>query len=200
MERKNADQKKLIGSLYDDLESRERFTELLEKDIKDNNRRYAIKKKQLETKNQSLEEDLAEKIKIIDDLENNSNFKCSKGCDRYSKSVDEIFEAGVKHKNKLVELKEIAEGQKEKISCLRKHRDEIKEEMNKLEDVHEVKMKHNAEKICQLTDQVAELLKENKDQKDEINLKTKEIEELVIKDDNKDSINSLEDVMYNASQ
>ena len=191
----------MIESLNDDLESKEKFIEMLEKDIKDNARRNALNKKTLEAKNQSLEEELAEKMKIIDALENNSNFKCSKGCDKYSKSVDEIFEAGVKHKSKLVDLKEIAEQQKEKITCLRKHRDEIKEELNKLEDVHEDKMKHNSEKIGQLTDQVTELMKENKDQKDEINLKNKEIEELMIKNENKDSINSLADEMcYARSQ
>ena len=49
---------------------------------------------------------------MIEDLKSSANFKCSNGCDKYSKTIDEIFEAGAKHKEKLVALKEIADNQK----------------------------------------------------------------------------------------
>ena len=49
MERKIADQKKLIEHLYDDLESREKFIEKLQEDLKDNYKRNNHSKKQLES-------------------------------------------------------------------------------------------------------------------------------------------------------
>ena len=45
LERKIADQKKLIQSLYDDLESREKFIEMLQVDMKDTSRKNAQSKK-----------------------------------------------------------------------------------------------------------------------------------------------------------
>ena len=41
MERKIADQKKCIQSLYDDLESREKFIEMLEENLRDMKRKSA---------------------------------------------------------------------------------------------------------------------------------------------------------------
>ena len=47
-EKKVADQKKLIESLYDDLESREKFIVMLEGDMKDTSRKNAQSKKKLD--------------------------------------------------------------------------------------------------------------------------------------------------------
>ena len=129
MERKIADQKKCIQSLYDDLESREKFIEMLEENLRDMKRKSAKEKKQLEAEKIAMEEKLKENLQLIEDLKNDTRGTCAKGCDKYSKSVDEIYEAGVKHKSKLVDLKEIADEQKVKISCLRKHRDEMRDEL-----------------------------------------------------------------------
>ena len=112
MERKIADQKKVIESLYDDLESREKFIEMLQGNIKDDSRKNSQAKKKLEVEKEVLNDRLEEKTKMIEDLKSSANFKCSNGCDKYSKTIGEIFEAGAKHKEKLVALKEIADNQK----------------------------------------------------------------------------------------
>ena len=72
--------------------------------------------------------------------------------------MDEIYEAGVKHKSKLVELKQIADEQKVKIGCLRMHRDEIKDELIKLEDVHNIKMNQNDEIVCQMNEEIIKIV------------------------------------------
>ena len=120
MERKIADQNKVIESLYDDLESREKFIEMLQDDLKDTNRRNSQAKKKWEAEREVLHDRLKETTMMIEDLKTNANFKCLKGCEKYSKTIDEIFEAGAKHKEKLIALKEIADNQKSKIFCLRK--------------------------------------------------------------------------------
>ena len=124
MERKIADQKKLIEHLYDDLESREKFIEKLQEDLKDNYKRNNHSKKQLESEKNILEEKVKETLKIVNVLKGNTSPKCVKGCDKYKQSIDDVYEAGVKHRSKVVELKKIDDEQKVKLSCLRKHRDE----------------------------------------------------------------------------
>ena len=80
--------------------------------MKDNSRQNDHDKKHLEAEKHSFEREIDEKLKVIENLRNDQSLECSKGCEKYSKSVDEIYEAGVKHKSKLVELKEIADEQK----------------------------------------------------------------------------------------
>ena len=129
MERKIADQNKVIESLYDDLESREKFIEMLQDDLKDTNRRNSQAKKKWQAEREVLDDRIKEKTMMIEDFKTNDNFKCLKGCEKYSKTIDEIFEAGAKHKEKLIALKKIADNQKSKIFCLRKHRDEIADKL-----------------------------------------------------------------------
>ena len=45
--------------------------------------------------------------------------ECQNNCHRYSKTIDEIYEAGNKHREKLIALKDITENQKIKICSLR---------------------------------------------------------------------------------
>ena len=97
MERKIIEQKKQIEALYDDLESREKFIEMLEGDLKNATRQAAQYKKDLEEEKRNKTED----EKQNDDLKPDTISKCPNGCDKYSKTVDEIYNAGVKHKNKL---------------------------------------------------------------------------------------------------
>ena len=66
----------------------------------------------------------------------------------------------------MVDLKEVAYEQKIKIGCLRKHRDAIRDELVKLEEVHDAKMKHNDEMVTELNEEVAILKKQNADYKD----------------------------------
>ena len=105
--------------------------------------------------------------------------KCTKGCDKYNKSIDEIYEAGLEHKNKLIDLKKIADEQKVKIGCLRKHRDEIKNDLYKLEDVHEATIKEHSEKVKQLDEEIDYLKKRIDEQRDKIYVKSKAIEDLM---------------------
>ena len=62
----------------------------------------------------------------------------------------------MRHRSKLLELKEIADEQKVKISCLRRHRDEIKEDLVKLEDIHDAKIKEDDEIIGKLKKEVSQ--------------------------------------------
>jgi hypothetical protein len=139
MERKISEQKKQIESLYDDLESKEQFIEMVEGDLKNANRQATQYKKALEEERRSQNEN----EKQNDDLKTDTISRCPNGCDKYNKSVDDIYNAGVEHKNELLELKQIADEQKVKISCLRNHRDEIKDDFYKLKEVHETEMKES---------------------------------------------------------
>ena len=60
-ERKVADQKKLIESLYDDLESREKFIEMLQVDMKDTSRKMLNQKRNLMLKRMFLKTNLKRK-------------------------------------------------------------------------------------------------------------------------------------------
>ena len=84
LERKIADQKKLIQSLYDDLESRGKFIEMLQVDMKDTSRKNAQSKKKFEAEKDVLEDKLEEKIRIINELKSTPKFECSKGCGKYN--------------------------------------------------------------------------------------------------------------------
>ena len=61
LERKIADQKKLIESLYDDLESREKFIEMLQVDMKDTSRKMLNQKRNLMLKRMFLKTNLKRK-------------------------------------------------------------------------------------------------------------------------------------------
>ena len=90
---------------------------------------------------------------------------------------------------------------KVKITCLRKHRDEIRDDLRQLKEIHEDKIKQDDEEIRKLNEVVAELRKENKDQKDELHLKSKEIENLMFINDGeqKETSNSLADELLDAN-
>ena len=53
--------------------------------------------------------------------------ECQNGCHRYKQSIDEIYEAGVKHRKRLLEVKELADSQKTKIVDLRKEKNRLQE-------------------------------------------------------------------------
>ena len=62
------------------------------------------------------------------------NNECQNGCNRYSKSIDEIYKAGSKHKEKLLALKLIADNQKKKITSLQADKAHLNEQVQQLED------------------------------------------------------------------
>ena len=143
MERKIADQNKLIEFLYDDLEVRHKELDDLKESLKVANSRC---RRNLDIAEEAKMDLLALKEELKRKDEEKKNV-CDKGCNKYNKSVDVIYEAGKKHRETLIDLKEISDSQKVKISCLRKHRDEIKANLDKLEEVHERKMKETSEEM-----------------------------------------------------
>ena len=59
--------------------------------------------------------------------------ECPNRCDRYTKSIDEIFAAGKKHKDKLLALIEVSEKQKSKISSLREEKNSLLDKVDQME-------------------------------------------------------------------
>ena len=68
----------------------------------------------------------------------NKIYNCPNRCDRYSRTIDEIFHAGNKHKEKLISLKEVAENQKEKISLLRDQKSSLQYQVDQLQSDLEI--------------------------------------------------------------
>ena len=103
--------------------------------------------------------------------------KC--GCSKYSKTVEEIADAASKHRDKLVTLKEVAEAQKEKIFCLRGHRNELFEEIDNMNSKHDNEIKESNKKLSSLQEDNDSLKEQLSDQKEELEmLKLRDIEEL----------------------
>lgn len=78
-----------------------------------------------EKENSNLHQILEEKEKIIYELKMKSNGICENGCHKYNKSMDEVVQAGYKHRNNVLAVKEVAENLKKKIQ-------KLKEENSKL--------------------------------------------------------------------
>ena len=64
MERKISEQNRLIKELYDDLESRDKFIDKLQEDLKDTLRQSAKTKKQWEAEKKEIKGELEKKRKI----------------------------------------------------------------------------------------------------------------------------------------
>ena len=60
-------------------------------------------------------------------------YQCPNSCNKYSKSIEEIYQAGKKHKGQLVTCIEACEKQKEKISSLREEKNSLLEKVDDLE-------------------------------------------------------------------
>ena len=72
-----------------------------------------------EKENSNLHQILEEKEKIIYELKMKSNGICENGCHKYNKSMDEVVQAGYKHRNNVLAVKEVAENLKKKIQKLK---------------------------------------------------------------------------------
>ena len=59
--------------------------------------------------------------------------ECPHGCHRYRQSIEEIVEAGNKHKEQIVILRKLAEDQKKKISILREEKNSLLDSTDCLE-------------------------------------------------------------------
>ena len=68
-------------------------------------------------------------------------------CHKYSKSFQEIIEAGNNHREKALALKDISENQKEKISILREEKNNLLDKVDKME----LDAKRDSELILRMT-------------------------------------------------
>ena len=98
-----------------------------------------------------LAEDLEEKDKIIFEMKKKEENNCPNNCEKYSKSIDEIFQAGTKHREKLIALKKVADDQKKKMSILQEEKLKLhrlvtnfqKENLNFKQEIREWRNKVN---------------------------------------------------------
>ena len=95
----------------------------------------------LEKEKFDLSEEVKRKEIVVHELKKRAPVECSYGCQKYNKSVDEIVIAGNKHREKLVAVKEIAEGQKDKIALLREQKSSLQHQADKLVDDLEIEKK-----------------------------------------------------------
>ena len=168
MERKLQEKVKHTEYLYDELDLKEKEIDNLKESIKQAKNLYKKQTafaQEMHVEKCQLALQLEEKEKDIADLE---NAKCEKGCNRYNKSVDEIAEAASKHREKLVALKEIADEQKEKIFCLRGHRNELFDEIDKLKAQHAKESNESNDKVSILQEENDILHGKLNDQKEEL--------------------------------
>ena len=83
-------------------------------------------------------------------------YECPNNCEKYSKSIDEIFQAGKKHKEKLLTVIELSETQKLKISSLREEKNNLLDQVDQLE--HD--KKNDNKLILRMTRENGELKRE----------------------------------------
>ena len=95
-----------------------------------------------------------------------------------SKFIDEIEEAAAKHKEKLESLKEIAGSQKEKIFCLRNHRNELFDKIEKLNEEHETELKKSDETVATLQEENLNMKIRMSDSQEEIRVLNSKLEQL----------------------
>ena len=86
-------------------------------------------------------------------------YKCPKRCQLYSKSFEEIIEAGNKHREKVLALKDISENQKVKISSLREEKNVLLDKVDRLE----LDSKQDSELILRMTSETKSLKREVRD-------------------------------------
>ena len=140
MERKLEEKEKHIQYSYNELEEKEKEIEKLMKSLKNSRNLY---QRQLDFAREAIEEKEKLSIRLEDkelEVADLKMMNCDQGCQKYNKSIDEIAEAAAKHKEKLESLKEIARSQQEKIFCLRNHRNELFDKIEKLNEEHETEL------------------------------------------------------------
>ena len=143
---------------------------------------------ELEDKEKELEEMKA----TIRELKIKKESKCQNQCSR----MEEVLKYAEKNKKDVISVKEIADSQKVKISCLRGHRNELLDKIDDLNDNHVAEIKQKDELIARIDQKHAVLKGQLSDTVDELDKKNKEIEEFVNenkKEDLKTSSTSLQD-------
>ena len=110
-------------------------------------------------------------------------YECPKRCHLYSKSFEEIIEAGTKHREKVLALKDISENQKIKISSLREEKNELLDRVDKLE----LDQKQDSDMILRMTTETRRLKREVRDLK----IILEEKEEIIIEKSVKENVMDL---------
>ena len=165
MEKKLESQVKLIDLLYEDLETKEQEIEQLRKV----NEHSSKSLRKVEHEKSDLNHMLDEKEKEIYYLKKNKeNNICKNGCEKYNRSMDDVVKYATKNKNDLLAIKEIAEEQKVKISCLRKHRNELQDKIEEIDAKYESEIREKSAEVLNLQDENSFLKKQVHDQKDEL--------------------------------
>ena len=93
-----------------------------------------------------------------------TNDDCPNGCFKYRQSLEQVVEAGNKHKGKVISLKYLAEEQKVKISTLREDRDSLLDDVSKLESTE----KDQRDIITRMTRETRELKIQLRDLRKEV--------------------------------
>ena len=117
--------------------------------------------------------------------------KCSNGCDKFSKTIDEIYDAATKHREAAVKLKDLSEKQKNKIQEYRLKIEKLEfeiEDKNHREDASEKenkKLRESAEKIFRKNEmnwvEIGKFCSDLEEEKKNIEEKNREIEIFVKK-------------------
>jgi chromosome segregation ATPase len=170
MERKLEEKEKHIRYLYDELEEKEKDIEKLMKSLKDSKNLY---QRQTDFAREAIEEKENLTIRLEDKEVEVADLKmkvCDKGCQKYK--------ADAKHKEKLEALKEIAGSQKEKICCLRNHRNELFDKIDKLNNEHEDEVKKRDVTVAILQEENSTLKIKMSDYQEEIRVLDLKLEQL----------------------
>ena len=100
--------------------------------------------------------------------------KYENGCEKYNKTVDEIAEAASRHREKILALMEVLDAQKEKVFCLRGHRNELFDEIDKMNREYNIEIKYRNEKLSSLQEENVVIKGQLNDQNEELEMmKTK---------------------------
>ena len=186
MENRIKSLEKHIDFLYDELESKEKEVEQVKESHKHADelcRKNTAYAQEILVEKCSLSQLLEKKEVEIHELKSKDS-KCQNGCER----MEEVMQYAAKNKNDVISLKEIAESQKVKISCLRRHRNELQDQLDKKDSDHETEQKDRNDKISYLQEENDSLKDQIDDQKGEIEAKTKEIETLLKSAKNRDEL------------
>ena len=102
-------------------------------------------------------------------------YQCPNSCNKYSKSIEEIYQAGKKHKGQLVTCIEACEKQKGKISSLREEKNSLLEKVDDLE----FELKEKSQLILKVNKETREMKIEIRN----LHMERVEMEEFISKND-----------------
>ena len=187
MENKTASLNKRIQNLYEELATKQKEIDDQKESVKyadeicRKNTAYAQK---ILVEKCSLAQEIKKKEEEIDDLKKRKDFQCKSGCEKYSKSMDEVMEYAEKNKHAAVRLKSAAEEQKKKLSILREEKTKMLDQLDMQEEELEEQNKLNVKLIdenktaIQNNEELEKTVKDLKDENAAFSEKLKQLEKL----------------------